>query len=167
MPMISAATTLTASPVSRLPLRPLLPATADDNPTLPAWITDTFAAQYASHMLQQAGHTALGQAMRQLIDDPFVFLHQARIGGFSDSIAAGNASIAASVAPNRLAGTLIGAAIGSLSGAGQAMMTYPGTSTVIVGAIHGLVMGGIAGNVAVVESRHSRQAVVDHCQRLW
>lgn len=153
-----------------MPLRAQSGTSAPAEPeqvVLPVWITDTFAAKYATRLLQQVRHTPVGKVAQQVIDDPFVFLHQMKIGGLNDSMAAANASIAASVAPNRLAGTIVGAAMGAFSGAGQALLTYPGKSTVIVGAIHGLVMGSIAGNVAVVESRHSRQAVLKAEDRLW
>lgn len=168
---IGAAATLNATARPERPVAPVKSVqdqkTTDAGPVLPIWLTDTFAAQYASKLLQQVGHTEMGQVLERLLDDPFVFLHQMRIGGLSESIASANASITASVAPNRLSGTLVGATVGALSGAGQAMMTFPGTSTVIVGALHGLVVGAVSGNVAVLESRHSRQACVRATDRLW
>ncbi|HEY9843853.1 MAG TPA: hypothetical protein V6D23_25510 [Candidatus Obscuribacterales bacterium] len=143
------------------------PTSSSSGNVLPAWISDTFAAKYASQLMKQVGHTPVGQVAQRILDDPFIFLHQVRIGGLRESIASANASITASVAPTRLGGTIVGAAVGALSGAGQAMLTFPGTSTLIVGTLHGLVVGAVSGNVAVVESRHSRQAEIKAADRLW
>ncbi|PKL75830.1 MAG: hypothetical protein CVV27_13365 [Candidatus Melainabacteria bacterium HGW-Melainabacteria-1] len=150
------------------PVGPDTPAPEAPPAVLPEWITDTFAAQYATQLLQKAGHTAAGTLIQRILQDPFVFLsHNARVGGLRGSVAAANASVVASVAPNRLAGTIVGATVGALAGASQAMLTFPGRATVIVGAVHGLVRGAVAGNVAVLEKNLHSPALLRADARLW
>lgn len=146
-----------------------LPAGTTAEPILPEWISDTFAAKYATRALHRAGNTAVGSLIQTVLNDPFVFINQKlKIGGINGSMAAASATVTAgAVAPNRAIGTIIGATIGALTGAGQAMMTLPSTTAVVTCAIHGVVRGAIAGNVAVAERTMSSHAVLRTADRLW
>lgn len=137
-------------------------------PMLPEWITDTFAAKYATLLLTKVGNTAVGSLVQNVLNDPFVFLNQQlRVGGLNGSVAAATASVVASVAPSRVSGTIVGAAAGAMASASQAMMTFPNKTTVVVATVHGLVRGAIAGNVSVYDKRLSSPALIKADQRLW
>lgn len=135
---------------------------------LPEWITDTFAAKYATKVLSSVGNTQLGKLVQTILNDPFVFLNNSlKIGGLNGSVAGASASVVASIAPSRASGTVVGAAVGALAGAGQAIFTFPTTSAVVAGAVHGLIRGSIAGNVAVLEDRKYRSPMIDKAQLNW
>ncbi len=138
-------------------------------PVLPDWISDTFAAQYASKALRRAGNTPVGSLIQTVLNDPLMFLNKRfKIGGINGSMAAASASVTAgAIAPSRAVGTIVGATIGALTGAGQAMMTLPTTTAVVTCAIHGVVRGAIAGNVAVAERRMSNHSILRSEDRLW
>ena len=161
---------------SRIPIRQALPIPADliqpvtklSGPVLPAWISDTFAAQYTTKALTHLGDTRAGKLATRILDDPFIFLNTLKIGGFNSSGAGASAAlIAGSIAPTRGWGAVIGASVGTLAGAAQALLTLPSTTAVVVGALHGLVRGAVAGNISVLESHRSRAPIVLGTDPLW
>lgn len=136
-------------------------------PVLPEWVNDSFAAQSAQKMMRQIGHTAVGRAVNDVLQDPFLFLNKLGVGGLRGSIASGSAAYIGRFLPSRLLGTVLGGVVGATVGVGQAMMTFPGRGPVVAGAIHGLVAGASAGNVAVLNKQLHQSGRIDTADQLW
>lgn len=115
------------------------------------WLQDSLVARPATQLTHQFGHSAVGRAVNQALNDPFLFLNHLGIGGFRGNIASANAAFVGQVASTRFAGAVIGAAIGAVTGVGQALLTLPSTGTAIFAGLHGMVAGAAAGSVSVLE----------------
>lgn len=144
-----------------------IPVPKSNQAILPVWISDTFAAQYASKALTHLGNTRAGKLATQILDDPFLFLNTLKIGGFNSSGAGASAALIAGIAPNRGWGTVIGATVGTLVGATQALLTLPSNTAIVVGAVHGLVRGAVAGNISVLETHRARSTPTVGTDPLW
>lgn len=93
----------------------------------------------------------------QFLNDPVRFITLRHPGGFQGMVSAGTGALAASLVPDKVVGTVVGAVAGGGVGFLQAAAVKPQMSYMLSRAALGMVLGGVAGNVTEVLRERAAQ----------
>lgn len=113
--------------------------------TLHPWLKNTFLGAAIGGVAGSG--TAL--AVSHFLEDPLPGINKAKLGGIQGLFAGASGAVAASFAPDRASGTVIGGITGAASGVVQSLAFAPSKGKIILNAITGFVAGAAAGNVTV------------------
>lgn len=131
------------------------PATQQSEPApeLHPWLKNTFLGSVIGGI---AG-TGTAVAVSHFLDRPLNTLNKAKVGGLQGVFSGASGAVAASFAPDRTTGTVVGGVTGAAVGALQALVVSPSKGKVMMGALTGLVSGAAAGHVTVAWREHQQK----------
>lgn len=133
------------------------PAPLSPESELHPWLKNTFLGS----MIGGVAGTGTAVAVSRFLDKPLSAINKAKVGGLQGVFAGASGAVAASFAPDRTTGTVVGGFTGATVGALQALAVSPSKGKIIIGAITGLVSGAAAGHVTVAWREYQQKKALD------